>query len=350
LDIFSFTFPFIQETTLDRGISSDARLEEIPMHVIRLSALLVLTAALSIATRAQTGSYTCAQFQFFGPTNNQGNSVPYGTSVNSSDRVVGVYDYYQTQYGFTDMPGGTFKKFLYAGDTGTYFGGINDAGDVVGYSYYYTQNGIQVAHSFEGNTQGLSVNIVYPGAADTFATGINNQSQIVGYYLPQTPPTQGFILSDGQFTSLAVPGAETTQPLAINDSGTVVGTWQGFNPEAFIYSDGTYTTEAGPAGSGETFFTGINNQSQIAGYYLNTDVNPPVFQGFVYSGGTYYIAAIPNTKSVELGGINNNGDITGGVTLTNGNQPAFLGTQCTLSSASGGSASRMSEPGKSLPR
>jgi hypothetical protein len=41
------------------------------------------------------------------------------------------------------------------------------------------------------------------------------------------------------------------------------------------------------------------------------------------------IIAIPNTTNVVLGGINNRGDITGTLTtLSNGDQPGFLGTKC----------------------
>jgi hypothetical protein len=300
-------------------------LEENRMRVFGFSVALAVVAALSIASQAQT--YTCDQFTFFGPTNENGNSVPFGNAVNDSDAVVGSYQLYQTQYGFTRSSDSPFTKYLVPGSTGTTLGGINDNGEMVG-SYTYIEDYNTLGRGFRVRSGGEFVSIDHPSATSTFATGVNNLEQVVGYYYSQQGTTQGFILSKGQFTNLIAPGATVTEPQAINDSGTVVGTWSGFNPQAFIYSGGTYTLETGPSGSGETFFQGINDNNDVAGYYLNTNVSPPVFQGFVYTGGTYYIVTIPNTTNVEVGGINNKGDISGGVTLTNGKQPAFLGTGC----------------------
>jgi hypothetical protein len=58
-----------------------------------------------------------------------------------------------------------------------------------------------------------------PGALQTIVNGINDQGQIVGWYVYPDFTGQGFIYDKGIFTSLNVPGAVVTLPLAINNSG-----------------------------------------------------------------------------------------------------------------------------------
>src|SRR6516165_4671528 len=69
----------------------------------------------------------------------------------------------------------------------------------------------------------------------TFATGINTSGQIVGYYLSGglNVAAYGFLLDQGSYTTLDVPGAtgfldpppgiSGTQANGINDSGQIVG-------------------------------------------------------------------------------------------------------------------------------
>jgi hypothetical protein len=295
----------------------------------RFSTILVIASVFVVACYGQAPSYTCAKFKFFGPT---GNSLLVGNGVNDSDEVVGTYQVYQNVYGFSYPVGGPLTQYLIPGSTGTMLSGINNAGEMVG-SYTHISQYETLGYGFSSILGEPLVNIIHPDSTATFATGINNKDVIVGYYYPTTGggPNTGFILSDNKFTDLSVTGqpADTaTYPLAINDSGVVVGTYTFFNPQAFIYDNGTYTFVSGPPGAGEITFSGINNQNEIVGDYLNTNVNPPVWQGFVYTGGNYNTVQVPNATNVQTYGINGNGDITGAVSLSNGTSQGFLGTGC----------------------
>ena len=75
--------------------------------------------------------------------------------------------------------------------------------------------------------------IDFPGAYFTFPKAINSSGQVAGYYTLSFAFSSaydiaqrnlhGFVLSNGQFTSIDVPGATWTEALAINDAGKVFG-------------------------------------------------------------------------------------------------------------------------------
>jgi len=80
--------------------------------------------------------------------------------------------------------------------------------------------------------------------------------------------------SDGTITTFSAPNSTNTQALAINNSGTIVGTfflesetsWQGF----IRTDDGTFTP-IDPDGSGDVWVAAINNKGVFAGAYLGSD-------------------------------------------------------------------------------
>jgi uncharacterized membrane protein len=293
------------------------------MRAIQFFIAFALLGALSVTGHAQDeGKYTCGQFQFFGPTDSQDSTIPLAHALNDSDFVVGELED-QSEYGFYSRAGISFNTFLIPGSSSTIASGVNNAGKIVGQYFTVSSN---VWHGFE-TAAGGPVTIDYPGAQQTFASGINNQDQIVGSYVPQSEPLTGFMLSKGQFTTLSVEGASETLPAAINDSGTVVGWWDTASyAYPFIYIDGNYTLPTVPSTAQLTLFTGINNLGEIAGYYLETD--SAAFKSFIFVNGVYNMISVPNAKSVELGGINDRGDITGTIMTPAGDQPAFLGTDC----------------------
>jgi uncharacterized membrane protein len=293
------------------------------MRAIQFFIVSALLCALCVAGHAQDeDKYTCDQFQFFGPTDSQGNTIPLAHSLNDSDLVVGELED-QSEYGFYSRAGISFNTFVVPGSSSTIASGVNNAGKIVGSYFTVSSN---VWHGFE-NAAGRPITIDYPGAQQTFPTGINNQDQIVGSYVPQSEPVTGFVLSKGHFATLSVEGASETLPAAINDSSAVVGWWDtAVYAYPFIYIDGNYTLPTTPPTAQLTLFTGINNQGEIAGYYLETD--SAVFKSFIFVNGIYNIVAIPNARWVRLGGINDHGDITGTIMTSAGEQPAFLGTGC----------------------
>jgi len=96
----------------------------------------------------------------------------------------------------------------------------------------------------------------------TRAYGINDSGQIVGTY---EGGTGGFLFSGGSFTPLNQPGSAGTFPYGINNSGQIAG-FAGASPHAFLLSGGSYTTLRVP-GSILSYAQGINASGQIVGYY-----------------------------------------------------------------------------------
>jgi hypothetical protein len=117
----------------------------------------------------------------------------------------------------------------YPGADGGYTNGqgINNAGIVVG-SYLLADN---TYHAFRLDGSTFS-NIDVPGEArHNIAAAINNNGEIVGYYYGP----RGFLLRNGAYTSIDVPGAWATVPYWINDLAQISGiyydangAWHGF--------------------------------------------------------------------------------------------------------------------------
>ena len=102
-------------------------------------------------------------------------------------------------------------------------------------------------------------------------TGINDAGQIVGMTYSGGLPN-AFLYSNGVFTSLSDPlGTNGTAAVAINNNGQIVGYYLDSSnvQHGFVYSDGIYTTIDDPLGTHGTVLTGINNSGQVVGYYLD---------------------------------------------------------------------------------
>jgi probable HAF family extracellular repeat protein len=127
----------------------------------------------------------------------------------------------------------------------------------------------------------------------------------------------GFVYNGGSFTSLNVPGADSTQLLGINNSGEIVGYYSANNTgHAFYYSAGSFTTVNVPGAGYTANAAGINNSGQIVGTYALPSSG---FAGYIYSGGSF-----TTNLPYSLLGINDFGQIVGGNFILNG------GSQTTL--------------------
>jgi hypothetical protein len=127
-----------------------------------------------------------------------------------------------------------------------------------------------------------TVNYPHSSAPQT-VNGINDSGQMVGGYEDYD---QDYELSDGKFTTIAVPfaGALATFPCAINDSSEIVGGWWDSNKieHSFTLIGGTYTSFDCPGTSGPGAF-GISSAGDIVGQYIDAS---GAYYGFVLSGGS----------------------------------------------------------------
>jgi len=223
----------------------------------------------------------------------------------------------------------------------SYADGINNAGQIVGYSFL--ANGTYHAFEYQGGVM-TDVNPIL-GGTNSAAYAINASGQIVGnsYSPTMTDPIgysnmTSFIDTGGSVTTIAtLPGGYTGGfATAINSSGQVAGeafTYNGpyqqiFPYEAYLYSPGGggTLTDLGnlDPGVGNSSAAGINDSGQVVGNSWTTDGSD---RAFLYSGGTM-------TDLGQIGGpggasyayaINNHGLITGQASGgIGGNSDAFL--------------------------
>ncbi len=114
------------------------------------------------------------------------------------------------------------------------------------------------------------------GGYNSYARGINNAGQVVGYSGAATG-TRAFLWQNGVMTNLGdLPGgAENSVATSINNAGQVVGhSGAATGQRAFLWQDGVMTdlsTASGVAGTGWSLVeaTAINDVGQIVGYGNN---------------------------------------------------------------------------------
>jgi uncharacterized membrane protein len=142
---------------------------------------------------------------------------------------------------------GTYTQIDYPGaSVVTVCNGIDSAGDIIG-SFEYIDN---ISHGFL-LVGGTYTTIDYPGARDTYLLGINDLGQIVGY---TSTFTFGFLydVQAQRFTDIRYPGAMFTKPISINNAGIVGGAvlLNGKHFQGFELIGTEYRRIAPPHGSG----------------------------------------------------------------------------------------------------
>jgi uncharacterized membrane protein len=256
---------------------------------------------------------TSGQAQTFDIFNVPGSTYTAATGINDTGQIVG----YSDVGGFLDVDG-AFTGVNAPGATATYPNAINNAGQIVG---YYTSGGTSSGFL---DTGGVFSAINVPGATGgTFAQGINNAGQIVGYYVDGTG-THGFVDTGGVFVTLDVAGSADTFAEGINDAGQVVGyayPASMTSPYAlgFVDTAGLFSTIDAEGGSysgleDATYALGINDAGQVVGDYIE-GARPPVV-GFVDDQGSFaFVNVSPGTEGYDHGtvvsGINNAGQLVG---------------------------------------
>jgi probable HAF family extracellular repeat protein len=185
--------------------------------------------------------------------------------INDVDKIVGVsvFDINVGGGGLVGSPhatewsGGNIMDLGgLPGSTGSVAYGINNAGQIVGASYFGVFNQVSVA------TEWSDGNIIDLGGEDSIAYAINNLGEVVGQNGNYAVAWSG--------GSMVVLGAGAAY--AINDLGQIVGESDGSATE---WSEGTITDLGGPPGSIVNVPLAINDFGQIAGYGTIPVPRPP---------------------------------------------------------------------------
>lgn len=156
--------------------------------------------------------------------------------------------------------------------------------------------------------------IQVPNSDLTEADGINARGHIVGSYVDSDGISHSFLLRNGVFKTIDVPGAmETIAARGINARGDIVGGFLDFDfvRHGFLLSDGEFTQIDYP-GSNGTYLTGINNAGDITGGYFKGDGSNGTF---IRKDGKFYDVKIPGGFSANVRSAQDNGRVLVGSVL-----------------------------------
>ena len=151
--------------------------------------------------------------------------------------------------------------------------------------------------------RGAVTTISIPGAQDTYLNGVNNAGDIVGFtWSPDMPELPFVRRQNGTITPITCPFATALRPSAINDGGTVVGSWY---PTGDDTSDGfrwrNGRCERLPITDGYVFPTDISANEIIVGIAGTTGEVEP-FYGFIVQRDEAIAVEHPNAP-FALGGV-----------------------------------------------
>ena len=162
----------------------------------------------------------------FPTRNNASPAVNQLLGVNNADIAVGFYnDKAGNAHGYTfNVRTGRFTPVTIAGATSLTAAGINNRGDIAGFS----TNAAGTTSAFLKTRFGHVTTIAFPGASSTEAFGVNDSDEVVGQYTVGTGSaavSHGFVWLNGKFGTVDVPTAEGNNTVinGINDEGDLVG-------------------------------------------------------------------------------------------------------------------------------
>jgi len=148
----------------------------------------------------------------------------------------------------------------------------------------------------------------FPDSASTEARGINARGDIVGSYTDANDVTHGFLLRDGVFSSIDVPGgAVTIGARGINARGDIVGHFLDANSagHGYLLQGGQFKQIDYP-GASATFVFGINNAGDLTGSHLDATGNE---SGFILKDRVLRNVHVPRSLSTAVFGAQDNGRV-----------------------------------------
>jgi len=249
---------------------------------------------------------------------------------------------------------GTMKDIGTLGGNESHGYGVNDAGDVVGWSELTKGSSVEHAFLYSGGTMH---DLGTLGGEVSEAYAINNSGQAAGYSatdLAHPGYFHAFLYSGGTMHDLGHLGGNQSKARGINNSGQVTGfsvtdpagPFKGY-AHAFVYSGGTMH-DIGTLNNSNyhsvSYGNAINSSGQVAGW-ASPASNPDYMHAFLYSGGVMTdLGTLGGSAGAsEALGINDAGDVVGYTTTITGTTHAFLysgGVMHDLGTLPGGNLSK----------
>jgi len=262
--------------------------------------------------------------------------------INRWGAVVGDFRYTSSGdiFGYV-LEDGTFHALEFPGAAFTSARAINDAGDIVGVFRFADGRD----HGFL-LSNGTFSRIDVPGASQTTVAGIDDKGTIYGSWCGHgqcdfrashpAPTWHGFVLRNGSFVTIDVPGAMTTSLWGATGGGRLVGRYAGPDEVFHVFElDAAGLTNIDFPGAAETaagwysWTGGVNARGQIASNYCVAEPchDPWVpfnIHGFVLSKGRYLTVEPPGSVIAGLWGINALGQVAGITIMADGHEHGFV--------------------------
>ncbi len=287
----------------------------------RLPALLISLVVLHyVPALAQQ---TAPTFQLLVTFDYPGSSLTIPHGINQRGDVAGEFSDISGAHGFVRYHNGTFGPPL------------TDPNDPAGETFAFDLNrravlGIYVdlntffTHSFL-LVNGSYNDIDLPGTVSTTAIGLNSSSDYCGSFDDGSGAMQAFVNIAGEVTDFVVPGATFTSANAINDRGSVAGVYQlgDANNHGFIRdASGNLTFPIDYPGAANTILRGINGNGWIAGGYVDSAL---VQHGFVFRPPHGFASyTYPDAIFTTFEGINDHNQICGQYKDAAGRRHGFI--------------------------
>jgi probable HAF family extracellular repeat protein len=207
---------------------------------------------------------------------NLGGTFAAGYGVNDSGQVAGVSRGATGFFLFATLWDGTPVNLNQTDSSGSFAWDINNGGQSVGSS---TVNGDLLATVWEADGS-ATILPYFSNGNFAQAQGINDKGQVVGYsgIDPSNSLRRATLWENGTVTNLGVlAGDETSTALRINDRAQVVGWSRGGDSivSAFLWEEGNMfdlnSLTKNNQGWQLEFAWGVNNRGQIVGYGRNPD-------------------------------------------------------------------------------
>ena len=227
------------------------------------------------------------------------------TGINANGQVVG--------WGFDPGAWPRTQAFYLDSKSSAYLGGFyatdnNDLGDVAGFGP--NMPGYSDSHAFIYH-QGTVTNIgslVDLGMGTSYAQGINNAGQVVGFSSAYSGPA-AFLYQAGHVTWLSNPfGGNSISAWAISNSGYITGgAATSYAAQAYLYKDGTMLglgTLGGASANGKA----VNDVGYVAGDSLTSN---GATHAFLYMNNQMLDISPANTNYSRATGVNSAGQAVG---------------------------------------
>jgi hypothetical protein len=226
-----------------------------------------------------------------------------------------------------------FTSFDIPGAVSYFVPGINDDGVIVGTWRPYAGPPFVPSVGFIRSRGGrITTPVIDPNDTDPFTVlrAINDEDVIAGFYGLNVG--HGFVLSEGSFTPVDIPGASDTLVRGINNRGDLSGTYDTAlhpDPIGFILPRQRAAITFGPPPGGSGLVAGkINDWRQVVGYYTAAN---GTLAGFLREpNGQLVDVIVPGAANTLAYGINDCGIISG--FWTDGTAHGFYGRPGNLHS------------------